>query len=220
MNPQWNDVDRYFAETLVGDDPALQAAARASRAAGLPDIAVAPNQGKFLMLLARMAGARRILEVGTLGGYSTIWLARGLAKGGRVITIEADSRHAEVARANIAAAGLADTVAVKRGAAADVLAEISATEKEPFDLVFIDADKPNNPLYFDWAVKLSHKGAIIVVDNVVRDGRIADAANADPGVAGTRAMFERISKDRRVSATAIQTVGIKGYDGFLVAVVN
>lgn len=216
MSAQWNAVDRFFDQMLVGAGPALEAATKASAAAGLPEIAVAPNQGKFLMLLARISGARRILEIGTLGGYSTIWLARGLSKGGHVISLEANPHHAEVARANIEAAGLSGIVEIKTGAAADILPGIAG----PFDLFFIDADKPNNPVYFDWAVKLSRPGSIIVVDNVVRGGGVADAASKDAGVVGTRDMFQRISSDPRLSATAIQTVGIKGYDGFLLAVVN
>jgi len=220
MSRTWIAVDEYFADTLIGDDPALAAAAAASAAAGLPDIAVAPNQGKMLMLFARMVGAKRILEIGTLGGYSTIWLARGLAPGGRLITLEYDPARAAVARANIARAGFSGAVEVRCGAAADALPKIAAAKEGPFDLVFIDADKTNNPLYLDWAVKLARPGSVIVVDNVVRDGEVADAASKEPGVVGTRAMFEKIARVGRVDATAIQTVGVKGYDGFMVGVVK
>jgi predicted O-methyltransferase YrrM len=204
----------------VGADPALEAAASAAAAAGLPDIAVAPNQGKLLMLFARMVGAKRILEIGTLGGYSTIWLARGLGDGGKLITLENNPRHAEVARANLAFAGFSAVVDVRVGAGADLLPKIAAAKEGPFDLFFIDADKPNNPLYFDWAMKLARPGSVIVVDNVVRGGGVADAASKEPGVVGTRAMFEMVGKEPRVTATAIQTVGVKGYDGFMIGVVR
>jgi len=220
MSKTWDAVDRYFTEVLIGHDPALEAAASASAAAELPDIAVAPNQGKMLMLFARMVGAKRILEIGTLGGYSTIWLARGLADGGRLITLEYDPARAAVAHDNIARAGFSAAVEVRTGAAAEALPRIAAAMEGPFDLIFIDADKTNNPLYLDWAVKLARPGGAIVVDNVVRDGEIADAASGESGVAGTRAMFDKIAREGRVDATAIQTVGVKGYDGFMLAVVK
>lgn len=222
MTKQWNAVDRYIDETVVGSDPALEAAHAACAAAGLPAIAVSPSQGKLLMLLARMQNAKAILEIGTLGAYSTIWLARGLAEGGRLITLEADPRHAEVARANLARAGLSQSTEVRLGLAAELLPRIAAAGEGPFDLVFIDADKPNNPLYFDWALKLARKGSVIVVDNVVRDGRLADAASDEAAsdeaaIMATRKMFEQVAREPKVSATAIQTVGAKGYDGFLLA---
>jgi predicted O-methyltransferase YrrM len=215
----WTAVDRYFGDLLVAADPALDEALADSAAAGLPAINVSPVQGKLLHLLARAIGARKILEIGTLGGYSTIWLARALPDGGRVISLEADPRHAEVARANIARAGLDDRVEVRLGMALDLLPEL-AERAEPFDFVFIDADKPNNAAYFDWALKLSRPGSIIVVDNVVRGGDVIDADNDDATVQGVRRFLERLATEPRVSATAIQTVGGKGYDGFAIALVT
>lgn len=212
----WEAVDQFFLGTVVGQDDPLAAALADSEAAGLPAISVTPPQGKLLHLLARVIGAKRILEVGTLGGYSTIWLARALPPGGKLVTLEYDPHHAEVARANIARAGVADRVEVIVGAALATIPTLTG----PFDLVFIDADKKNNPAYFDWAVKLSQPGAMIVVDNVVRRGAVADATSTDENVVGGRKLMEMIAADRRVSATAIQTVGGKGYDGFLLAVVN
>jgi predicted O-methyltransferase YrrM len=214
---QWTEVDRYIGEQLLPRDPVLAAALEASAAAGLPAINVAPNQGKLLQLLAETVGARSILEIGTLGGYSTIWLARGLAPGGRLVTLEAEPRHAEVARANLARAGLDAVVDVRVGKALDTLPKLAAEKPGPFDLVFIDADKPNNAEYFAWALRLARRGSIIVVDNVVRDGAIVDAASTDPRVLGSRAVYERMGAESRVSATAVQTVGSKGYDGFAIA---
>jgi predicted O-methyltransferase YrrM len=211
----WTAVDRYIADLLVPADAALEAALRASDEAGMPKIAVAPNQGKLLMLLAQMQGARRILEIGTLGGYSTIWLARGLAAEGRLITLEADAKHADVARANIARAGLADRVEVRLGKAIDTLPGLMS--EAPFDMVFIDADKVGYPEYFSWAVQLARPGSLIVADNVVRDGAVIDAASRDANVQGVRRFNELLAADARVSATAIQTVGSKGYDGLAIA---
>jgi len=216
----WTEVDRYLGDLLASDDPALEAALAASAAAGLPAINVSPVQGKLLHLLARAIGARNVLEIGTLGGYSTIWLARALPDGGRLISLEADARHAEVARANIARAGLQAVVEVRLGMALDTLPELAAEGREPFDFVFIDADKPNNAAYFDWALKLSRPGSIIVVDNVVRDGDVIDADSDSSTVQGVRRLLERIAAEPRVSATAIQTVGAKGYDGFAIALVT
>ncbi len=215
----WTAVDRYFGDLLVAADPALDEALADSAAAGLPAINVSPVQGKLLHLLARAIGARNVLEIGTLGGYSTIWLARALPDGGRVISLEADPRHAEVARANIARAGLDDRVEVRLGMALDLLPEL-AERAEPFDFVFIDADKPNNAAYFDWALKLSRAGTIIVVDNVVRGGEVIAAASDSPTVQGVHRFLERLAAEPRVSATAIQTVGGKGYDGFAIALVT
>lgn len=212
----WTEVDQYFADHLVEHDPVLEAALAASDAAGLPDIAVAPNQGKLLQLLAKLKGARRILEIGTLGGYSTIWLARALPEGGQLISLEFDPRHAEVARANIAAAGLADRVEVRVGAALDTLPTLDG----PFDLFFIDADKVNNAAYVQWALRLSTVGSLIIVDNVVRGGRVVDESSDDPSVMGTRSLFEMLAAEPRLSATAIQTVGGKSYDGFALALVT
>jgi predicted O-methyltransferase YrrM len=215
----WTEVDHYFTDALVARDPALEAALAASDAAGLPAISVAPNEGKLLYLLARLRGARRILEIGTLGGYSTIWLARALPDGGKLITLEYDPRHAEVARANIATAGLADRVEVRVGRALDTLPELARGKPGPFDLTFIDADKRNNAEYFRWALRLSTVGSLIIVDNVVRDGRVVDGASNDANVQGTRRLIEVLAAEPRVSATAVQTVGAKGYDGFALALV-
>ncbi|MGY3336054.1 putative O-methyltransferase YrrM [Streptomyces filamentosus] len=216
-NPQWNDVDAYLTDLLVPADEALTAALADSAAAGLPEIAVAPNQGKLLHLLAQVQGARRILEIGTLGGYSTIWLARALPDGGRLISLEYDPRHAEVARGNLARAGLADRAEVRTGPALDTLPLLEEEGAGPFDLVFVDADKANNPHYVTWALKLSRPGTLIVVDNVVRGGRVAAEDPADPAITGTRAMFDLVAREPRLDATAIQTVGAKGHDGLLLA---
>jgi len=206
----WQQVDDYFDEALVCEDAALSRAREESDRAGLPAISITPSQGKLLKILAETVGAKRILEIGTLGGYSAIWMARALAQGGELVTLEHSRKHAEVARANIAFAGLEKTVEVKEGRALDILPALAA----PFDLVFIDADKPANSEYFKWALRLSRPGSLIVVDNVVRRGLIADAASEEAGVVGTRRMNELIRAEKRVSATAIQTVGAKGYDGF------
>ena len=221
-DPQWTAVDRYLTDTLLPPDPALDEALRASAAAGLPAIHVSPPQGKFLMLLAMSIQARRILEIGTLGGYSTIWLARALPRGGgsKLITLEAVPKHAEIARANLARAGVADVVEVIVGDALDTLPRLAARNDGPFDLVFIDADKPTYPDYLEWSLKLSRRGTVIVADNIVRKGAVTDAASADANVQGTRRFLERVAADRRLAATAIQTVGSKGYDGFAMAVVT
>jgi predicted O-methyltransferase YrrM len=217
---QWTAVDHYITELLVPPDSALDAALQASAAANLPPHNVSPNQGKLLLLLAQVQGARTILEIGTLGGYSTIWLARALHAGGRLVTLEADPRHAEVARANIARADLSDIVELRIGQALDTLPQLAAEGCGPFDLIFIDADKQNNPSYFAWALKLSRSGSLIVVDNVVRNGAVVDAKSDDPSVQGVRRFNELLAAEPRVSATAIQTVGSKGYDGFVIALVT
>ena len=217
---QWTAVDRYTTEMLVSADAALDAAVEASNAAGLPPIAVAPNQGKLLHLLARARGATRILEIGTLGGYSTIWLARALPPGGRLITLEIDAKHAEVARANIARAGLASVVDIRLDPALETLPRLGVERAGPFDMTFIDADKPNIPTYFEWALKLSSPGALIVVDNVIRDGAVIDAMSTDASVKGVRRLNELLRAEPRVSATTIQTVGSRGYDGFTLVVVG
>jgi predicted O-methyltransferase YrrM len=216
----WAAVDHYLAETLIPADPALEAALAANSAAGLPSIDVSPTQGKFLLLLATIHGAKRILEIGTLGGYSTICLARALPAEGKLITLEFEPRHAAVARENIDRAGLASLVEIRLGPAADSLAQLHKEAVQPFDLIFIDADKPNNPVYLEWAVKLARKGTVIVVDNVIRDGKIADTDSTDAAITGTRAMFEIIAANPRLEATALQTVGSKGYDGFAIALVR
>jgi predicted O-methyltransferase YrrM len=216
----WSAVDRYITDAIVPSDPALDAALSASDAAGLPSIQVAANQGKFLALLATIRGARTILELGTLGGYSTIWLARALPAGGRLITLEAEPKHAEVARANIARAGLADVVRVRLGRALDTLPLLAQEGAGPFDFVFIDADKASIPEYFDWSLKLTRPGSVIVVDNVVRKGAIIDASSTDANVQGVRRFNERLARTKNVSATTVQTVGSKGYDGFTLALVT
>ncbi|MGR4878724.1 O-methyltransferase [Streptomyces sp. LARHCF249] len=214
----WTAVDAYFDGLLVEEDEALTAATADSEAAGLPAHQVAPNQGKLLHLLARIRGARRILEIGTLGGYSTIWLARALPEGGQVVTLEVDARCAEVAAANIARAGLQDVVDIRQGKAVDLLPQLTGTE--PFDLVFIDADKPSNPQYLEWALKLTRPGSVIIGDNVVRDGAVVDATSSDPRVQGVRRFTELIAEQPRLTATALQTVGSKGYDGLVMALVT
>jgi predicted O-methyltransferase YrrM len=218
MQAQWSRVDAYIADRLIPPDPVLERALAANAAARLPAHDVAPNQGRLLALFARMIQARRILEIGTLGGYSTIWLARALPPGGRVVTLEADARHAGVARANLAAAGLAGIVDVMTGPALDSLSRLPADA--PFDLVFIDADKENNPAYLDWALKLSRPGTLIVGDNVVRDGEVANPDSDDPRVQGVRRFFDRMANEPRLTATALQTVGSKGWDGFTLALVG
>ncbi len=214
----WTAIDEYLADSLVPSDPSLDAVLAASAAAGLPPINVAPNQGKLLMLLARAIGARRILEIGTLGGYSTIWLARGLAPGGHLITLEANPDYAEVARANIKHAGLEAMVSVRVGRAQDTLPGLAADG--PFDLIFIDADKPGTPGYFQWAVRLARPGSLIIVDNVVREGAILEAASEDQNVQAMRRFFELAATDLRVTGTAIQTVGAKGHDGLAILLVT
>ena len=216
---QWTAVDRYFTELLVPPDPALEAALVASAEAGLPGINVAPNQGKLLQLLARLQGATCILEVGTLGGYSTIWLARALPAGGRLVTLEAVPQHAEVARANIDHAGLGDVVDVRLGPALESLPKLAAEGFGPVDLTFVDADKQHNPDYFQWALRLSRPGSLIIVDNVVRGGNVIDETSDDPDIQGVRRFNDLLAAEPRVDATAIQTVGTKGYDGLAIALV-
>jgi predicted O-methyltransferase YrrM len=222
---RWTAVDHYICEHLLAEDPVLDAVLAASDAAGLPQIAVAPNQGKLLELLVRVHGARFILELGTLGAYSTIWLARALPADGRIVTLEANPDYAEVARANIAAAGLAEIVQLRVGPAMQTLPALADEGVGPFDLIFIDADKQNNPGYLEWSLKLSRPGTLIVADNVVRAGAILDPAADDPrlgdgGVGGVRRFYELLAAEPRVSATAIQTVGAKGHDGFALALVT
>ena len=216
----WTAVDDYFNGLLVAADDALEGALRRQEAAGLPHINVAPNQGKLLHLLARIHQARTILEIGTLGGYSTIWLARALPEGGRLVTLEIDPKHAEVAQANLAAAGLAAQVEIRLGVARDTLPTLANDPAVPFDLVFIDADKPSNPLYVEWALKLTRPGSVIVIDNVVRNGGVGDPDSSDPNVHGVWKAIEMLASDPRLDATAVQTVGSKGYDGFTIAIVQ
>ncbi len=219
LQERWTAVDGYIDENLVPADPVLEAALRASADAGLPPISVSPSQGKLLHLLARAQGARTILEIGTLGGYSAIWLARALPAGGSLITLEAEPRHAEVARANLARAGLADIAEVRVGPAQDTLPQLHATGEGPFDLIFIDADKAGYPGYLSWSLRLSRPRTMIIADNVVRGGAVADSASRDVNVQGVRRFIEVMAAEPRVSATVVQTVGSKGYDGFALAVV-
>ena len=211
---RWTEVDDYLAGSLIPPDPVRDAAVRAGIDAGMPQIQVSPTQGRFLYLLARIMGARKILEIGTLAGYSTIWMARALPQGGRLITLEVDPKHAEVARSNFKRASLESTIEVRVGAALDSLPGLAAEGAGPFDLVFIDADKENNPEYLAWALRLSRPETVIVVDNVVRHGGVVDEASQDANLRGIRRMFELIASEPRLEATAIQTVGVKGYDGF------
>lgn len=216
----WIAVEDYIAGHVIAPDPALEAARDANASSGLPAIDVTAAEGKFLYLLARLAGARRILEIGTLGGYSTIWLARALPAGGRLVTLELEPKHAEVARANLERTGVAHRVEIRVGRALDLLGELDRQADEPFDFFFIDADKSNGPRYLSWAVDHARVGSVIVVDNVVRDGYIVDAGNADPDIKGTRRLFEMLAAEPRLASTALQTVGSKGYDGFALALVT
>jgi predicted O-methyltransferase YrrM len=216
----WIAVDRYLDGLMLSRDDALENALKASAEAGLPPINVAPNQGRFLQLLAKVAGAREILEIGTLGGYSTIWLGRALPEGGRLLSLEFEPRHAEVARANLDRAGLSDRVEVRVGRAIDTLPLLEREGRGPFDLVFIDADKPSTADYLRWSLRLSHPGSLIVVDNVVRNGGIADLSSRDANVEGIRRGLEVIAAEPRLEATFLQTVGVKGYDGLAIALVR
>jgi predicted O-methyltransferase YrrM len=217
---QWSEVDDYFARTIVAPDRALEEALAANAAAGLPSIDVSAPQGKLIHLLARTTGARKALEIGALGGYSTIWIGRALPDDGRLLTLELNAKRADIARRNVARAGLGGKVEVRTGAALETLAKIEAEGLGPFDFVFIDADKTNNAAYLQWALRLSRPGTAIVVDNVVRDGEVVDGASRNPDVIGVRRMFDLIASEPRLSATAIQTVGSKGWDGFVLAIVN
>jgi predicted O-methyltransferase YrrM len=217
---QWSAVDSYIADLFLAPDPALEAALASSAAAGLPAISVSPTQGKLLHVLARVQGARRILEIGTLGGYSTIWLARSLPPDGRLISLEIDPKRAEIARANIARAELANAVEIRVGAAADSLQKLMAEGRGPFDLIFIDADKPGYAEYLKWSLKLSRPGTLILADNVVRKGAVADPASTDENVQGIRKFNEALAAEKRVTTTVIQTVGCKGYDGLALMLVT
>jgi predicted O-methyltransferase YrrM len=216
----WTSVDHYLTDNLVHPDQRLDDAIKANTDAGLPAIDVTPNQGKLFHFLARMQGARRILEVGTLGGYSTIWFARALPPDGKLVTLEIDPKHASVAAGNIHRAGLTTLVDLRVGPALDSLAQLHAEKAAPFDLIFLDADKPNNPAYLEWAIRLSRPGTIIIGDNVIREGAILDTNHTDPRVTGTRTFLDRLGSHPRLDATALQTVGSKGYDGFALAIVN
>lgn len=216
----WTAVDAYLADHLIAKDDALEAALKESEAAGLPAIQVTALQGRMLAMFARMLGARKILEVGTLGGYSTIWLARSLPRGGKLITLEASAKHAAVARKNLERAGVTDRVELREGPALETLPKIEAEGAGPFDFIFLDADKEHNAEYLQWALKLSHPGTVIVTDNVVREGGLVDATSDDPMVKGTRRFFEAVAREPRVTATAVQTVSGKKYDGFALLMVE
>ncbi len=218
--PSWNEVDGYIVERLVPHDDALAAALEANKAAGLPAIDVSPAQGKLLHLLARMVGARRVLEIGTLGGYSTIWFARAVPPDGVVVTLEALPAHADVARKNIERAGFAAKVDIRVGPALETLPLLAGDGGGAFDMIFIDADKRSNPEYLRWALKLARVGSVIIVDNVVRDGAVLDANSGDDDIQGIRRFFDDLAAEARLSATAIQTVGSKGWDGFAIALVE
>lgn len=216
----WNEVDLYMNDKLIQPDPILDEVLKANQEAGLPAIDVSPSQGKFLHLLASLKGAKRILEIGTLGGYSTIWLARALPKDGQLITLELSAHHAEVARANLKRAGVNHLVEVIVGPGLDTLAVLKDRGTDPFDLIFIDADKPNNPNYLKWALELSKRGSLIICDNVVRQGHVVNSESEDENVKGIRQFMNALAQEKRISATAIQTVGSKGYDGFIVGIVE
>lgn len=217
---KWALVDHYLEERLIPRDAILEKALEANRNAGLPAIDVSPSQGKLLQLFVRMAGAKRILEIGTLGGYSTIWMARALPEDGKLITLEVVPLHAEVARSNIVAAGLDGKVEVRTGDALGQLAALEREETAPFDFIFIDADKPNNPNYLRWALRFSHPGTVIVCDNVVRNGEIVREDSPDPRVNGVREFFDLLAQEGAITAAGVQTVGVKGYDGFVLGIVN
>ncbi|MFG1381863.1 O-methyltransferase [Xanthobacter versatilis] len=216
----WAEMDDYIVERLLPADPVLEEALAASAKAGLPAISVSAAQGQMLHLFARMIGARRILEIGTLGGYSAIFLARALPADGKLVTLEFEPRHAEVARANLARAGLSDKVDLRVGRAIDTLPKLEAEGQGPFDLIFIDADKPSNPDYLHWALRLSRPGTVIICDNVVRSGKVLDSESSDANVIGVRRLFDLAGADPRLSSTAVQTVGAKGYDGFALLLVE
>jgi len=216
----WTAVDQYLNQSLVPRDPVLEEALKSNAAAGLPSIDVAPNQGKLLHLLARIQGARRILEIGTLGGYSTIWLARALPPDGKLVTLEVEAKHAEVAKANVQRAVLSSIVELRLGPALESLSQLHKEGAPPFDLIFIDADKQNIPAYLEWSLRLSRPGTVIITDNVIRDGAVSNPDDPDPRVQGVRRFFELMAADPRLDATALQTVGSKGYDGFAVAIVK
>lgn len=217
---QWTAIDDFFVDKLHLDDDALTAALQASKDAGLPDISVAPNQGKFLMILAMVQGARRVLEVGTLGGYSTIWLGRGLPEDGQIVTLEYAQKHADVARKNIDNAGLGAMVDIRVGKAVDMLGQLVDEGTEPFDLVFLDADKAGLPDYLEWSLKLSRPGTVIIADNVTRHGEVINDANSDPDVLGVRQYLDMAGRSSRLESTAIQTTGVKGADGFAISLVK
>ncbi|NOV01016.1 O-methyltransferase [Paenibacillus planticolens] len=216
----WEKVDQYITERLIPHDAVLEKALIANQQAGLPAYDVTPTQGKLLNLLAQMQGAKRILEIGTLGGYSTIWLARALPSGGQLVTLELDPVHAQVAAANLSLAQLSDMVELRVGDALEQLAQMDEEGVQPFDMIFIDADKPNNPNYLKWALHFSHPGTVIIGDNVIREGEIINEGSQDPRVQGVRQFYDLLAEEPKINATAIQTVGSKGYDGFVLGIVK
>lgn len=216
----WEQVDQYITERLIAKDEVLEHVLAANARAGLPPFDVSPSQGKLLNIFAQMQGAARILEIGTLGGYSTIWLARALPHNGQIITLEVDPHHAEVAQANLTLAGVAGQVELRVGDALEQLALMEQEQTVSFDLIFIDADKPNNPNYLQWALRFSHPGTVIIGDNVIREGEVINESSDDPRVIGVRRFFDLLAEEPRMTATAIQTVGSKGYDGFVIGIVN
>ncbi|MWV43857.1 methyltransferase [Paenibacillus sp. HJL G12] len=220
MQQTWEIVDEYITDLLCPNDHVLDNVLTANRKADLPEIDVTANQGKLLQLLVQMKGAKRILEIGTLGAYSTIWMARGLPADGKVVTLELEPLHAEVAKVNITNAGLEHQIEVRTGNALELLAKMEKEGMEPFDLIFIDADKPNNPEYLNWALRFSRPGTVIIGDNVIREGEITNKHSTDPRIQGVRKFYDMIAGNPRISATAIQTVGSKGYDGFMIGIVN
>ncbi|MGR6126239.1 O-methyltransferase [Paenibacillus sp. SER-28] len=216
----WDQVDQYISECLIPHDAVLEQVLAANQKAGLPPHDVSHNQGKLLNILAQMQGARRVLEIGTLGGYSTIWLGRALPEDGEIVTLEANPIHAKIARYNISLAQLDGIVELREGDALEQLAQMKEERVDPFDLIFIDADKPNNPFYLDWALRFSHPGTVIIGDNVIREGEVVQAYSTDPRVQGVRKFYEMLAEESRITATAIQTVGSKGYDGFVIGIVK
>lgn len=217
--PLWTAIDRYLGDLLAPSDEKLDSAIEANRKARLPAIDVSPLLGKFLHILVQMTKAKRVLEIGTLGGYSTIWMARALPRGGRIISLEFSLRHAEIARANLRRAGLLKRVDIRVGPALESLPKLKASGAGPFDFIFIDADKENNPHYLQWALKLSRRGTVIVIDNVARHGSVIQAKSSEPDIVGTRRCLEMMAAEPRLSAVALQTVGVKGLDGFALALV-
>ncbi|MFD1178698.1 O-methyltransferase [Paenibacillus puldeungensis] len=217
---RWNEVDRYLEQQLIGPDSLMENVLKNNHAAGLPPFDVTPTQGKFLHLLVQLCGAKHVLEIGTLGGYSTIWMARALPEDGHIVTLEVSPHHAETAARNFKLAGLEERITIRTGDALEQLAHMNQELYAPFDLIFIDADKPNNPHYLNWALHFSRPGTVIVGDNVVREGEIIDHLSSDPRIQGVRSFYDQLRNEPRVSATALQTVGSKGYDGFMIGIVN
>ncbi|WP_456271122.1 O-methyltransferase [Bacillus sp. AK031] len=217
---KWEQADQYFSEKLLGEDSIMESILKRNKESGLPEIDVSPNQGKFLHLLVKLNGARRILEIGTLGGYSSVWMGRALPEDGQLVTLEYSEKHASVAEENIRSAGLENKISIMTGPALDTLPTLKEKGYPEFDLIFIDADKPNNPHYLNWALEFSRPGTVIICDNVVRKGNVIDEHSEDPSIIGTRQMIDLLSGNPRIDSTAVQTVGSKGYDGFVIGIVK